>query len=607
MPDLPEGGTVIVQPAQIDRVVQSARQPSGEPPADEPKRRKGRMVAALLLIAALAGGGAFAFLQTQSEEDPVATPAITTTTTSQATTTTEPPATTAKPPVTTTRPRVTTTTLAPAITTTPEVSGSSAPKAMVPSLSAGLGEITARWSRVDGARSYQIQLQGSNDRDIRSITEELQYTFEGLAAINYRALLRAKGDGLWGPWSPATGWVRGRPPAYSTTTTLPTAFLAERAVLTDTYQWGYSEQAKTLQNLLGLTKDGNYGEGTRTAHMAVLRDRGLSTWRVPSPPPTTTTTTTTTVVTYTHPSKMAALTAGTPYLSGNEYRVSVSWSRPAQSGSSSVKEYEISSPGRSWTASGTTTSSTLTLGTDRSGRFLKIRACNYENRCGGWSNEKYLSVNTFPTTTTIATPRYKLHEFENRNERWDPCEGAVSIKLNPNGYLTSTELGKWEPMLAVLAADISSFTGLNVVYSGTTSIPLRMEHPSARTSVDLLIFIGPLGTGHMADLPLDTNYFGDTHFYVDTYNTAIWVEMDAFDVQIAYRDDRELADVLTHRKKYLMNFLGRAFGLASPGDDIDTEIMSWGGTGSGTRNNPDWGEGDKIAFGLVGANNGCIN
>ena len=79
------GGTVMGQPARSDKVVQSARQPSGEPPADKPKRRKGRMVAVLLLLVALAGGGAFAFLQTQSEEDPVAAPAITTTTTSQAT------------------------------------------------------------------------------------------------------------------------------------------------------------------------------------------------------------------------------------------------------------------------------------------------------------------------------------------------------------------------------------------------------------------------------------------------------------------------------------------------------------------------------------------
>ena len=65
-------------------------------------------------------------------------------------------------------------------------------------------------------------------------------------------------------------------------------------------------------------------------------------------------------------------------------------------------------------------------------------------------------------------------------------------------------------------------------------------------------------------------------------------------------------DVLTHRKTYLMNTLGKAFGLDDPGDDIDTEIMSWGGKGSGTWNDPDWGEGDKIGFGLVGASNGCF-
>ena len=239
--------------------------------------------------------------------------------------------------------------------------------------------------------------------------------------------------------------------------------------------------------------------------------------------------------------------------------------------------------------------------------FLKIRACNYENRCGGWSDEKYLSANTFPTTTTIAVPRYKLDEFENRNMRWDPCKGVVSIKLNPNGYLNASELAEWEPMLADLAVEIASFTGMDVVYSGTTTVPLRMTHPGARTSADILIFIGPTGTGHLASYSESDNLFGTSQTWVDGYAAPIWVELEAEDIQIAYRDDRELADVVTTRKTYLMNKLGRAFGLDSPGDDIDTEIMSWGGGGSGTWNDPDWGEGDKIAFGLVGADNGCLN
>ena len=230
-----------------------------------------------------------------------------------------------------------------------------------------------------------------------------------------------------------------------------------------------------------------------------------------------------------------------------------------------------------------------------------------EKRIIELSDKAWEYASGFPATTTIAVPRYKLDEFENRNMRWDPCKGVVSIKLNPNGYLTSSELSEWEPMLADLAVGISSLTGLNVVYSGTTSIPLRAEHPTKRTSADILVFIGPYGTGHLVDEPADSNRFGAKPSWVDPYNSDLWVEIEAVDLQIAKRSDDVLANVLTSRKKYLMNLLGNAFGLDDLEDGIDTEIMSWGGDGSGTWNDPDWGEGDKIAFGLVGANNGCIN
>ena len=63
--------------------------------------------------------------------------------------------------------------------------------------------------------------------------------------------------------------------------------LNEEAILTATYEWGPSDPALILQELLGVTADGWYGNGTRAAHVAELGARGLSTGGVPSPPTTT--------------------------------------------------------------------------------------------------------------------------------------------------------------------------------------------------------------------------------------------------------------------------------------------------------------------------------
>ncbi len=63
--------------------------------------------------------------------------------------------------------------------------------------------------------------------------------------------------------------------------------LNEVAILTATYEWGPSDPAVILQELLGVTADGWYGNGTRAAHVAELGARGLSVDGVPSPPTTT--------------------------------------------------------------------------------------------------------------------------------------------------------------------------------------------------------------------------------------------------------------------------------------------------------------------------------
>ena len=211
------------------------------------------------------------------------------------------------------------------------------------------------------------------------------------------------------------------------------------------------------------------------------------------------------------------------------------------------------------------------------------------------------------TTTELAVPRYKLYEYKGDNLRWDPCAGPVSIKLNPMGHLTGSEIDDWATLLREFAAEISSFTGLNVVYGGQTGTDFRLSHPGGRTSVDILIGFAQHGAAHISAHSSD-NYWGGVQNYIDYNQTPGWWTMSAVDIQVATDSSygSNLVAPKNSRTTYLMNRLGWAFGLDDPGDGIDTEIMSWGGSGSGTWNSPDWGEGDKIAFGLVGASNGCL-
>jgi len=85
-----------------------------------------------------------------------------------------------------------------------------------------------------------------------------------------------------------------------------------------------------------------------------------------------------------------------------------------------------------------------------------------------------------------------------------------------------------------------------------------------------------------------------------------WMEIYHYDIAVnaTYVNGEDL-----WWKSNLMYFLGFALGLNSfpAADDVETEIMGWVGSGSGTYGNPAWGPGDLIALELVGANNGCIN
>ena len=59
-------------------------------------------------------------------------------------------------------------------------------------------------------------------------------------------------------------------------------------VLLREYAWGSGDTVSELQELLGVTVDGNYGGQTRQAHLEVLEQAGWSTENVPVAPVATT-------------------------------------------------------------------------------------------------------------------------------------------------------------------------------------------------------------------------------------------------------------------------------------------------------------------------------
>ena len=135
-------------------------------------------------------------------------------------------------------------------------------------------------------------LFSSNDGEIETLRSEVALLTEDVVG------LKADVAALSLPPVPAetttTTTTTSEAPSDSVVTPpedLENEVVDEEAVLLATYEWGPSDEAAILQEVLGISADGWYGGGTRAAHIAELEARGLSTENVPSPPPTTTTTT----------------------------------------------------------------------------------------------------------------------------------------------------------------------------------------------------------------------------------------------------------------------------------------------------------------------------
>jgi hypothetical protein len=226
---------------------------------------------------------------------------------------------------------------------------------------------------------------------------------------------------------------------------------------------------------------------------------------------------------------------------------------------------------------------------------------------GGWSegtSTDFAITPIAPTTTTAPPliPRYELAEWEGKRYRWDPCEGIVWVGLNPNGHFDATWLAQWEQLLQTATASAASATGLDIRYIGTTEMVPLQEPPSDRQAVDILFLVS-------SDIE---GWGGGGMNWIDNYSIddPVWNALSHSWTNINFERQLEIQNGswgFDENRVPLMRLMGSALGLSPLDVDIDSEIMSWGGWGSGSSwSDPDWGLGDRIGLELVGASSGCI-
>ena len=156
-------------------------------------------------------------------------------------------------------------------------------------LVAGCGLLETNDDEMETLRAELIQLR----EDILDLQTEISLLAAAPPTTRAESSTTTRAPSATTSATPATTTTTYSAPA--TTTAAPPILTqeAEEEVLTATYEWGPSDAAVALQQVLGVTADGWYGNGTRASHVAALEDLDLPTDGVPSSPTAADDTTTT--------------------------------------------------------------------------------------------------------------------------------------------------------------------------------------------------------------------------------------------------------------------------------------------------------------------------
>jgi hypothetical protein len=190
---------------------------------------------------------------------------------------------------------------------------------------------------------------------------------------------------------------------------------------------------------------------------------------------------------------------------------------------------------------------------------------------------------------------YKINKNPNGTvTRWNPCDGPITVRVNPTGGGAGALADAQNAIKALKAA-----TGLNLVYSGTTSfIPRSTNSPSQpakiviswanRSQSDYLV-AGALGEGGWRSTGTSANG--------STWN---WKIVSGF---VVVDTGAKLTPGFGRgysRGALLMHELGHVAGLGHTSQA--TQVMS---TTLTSTSYAAWGSGDRTGLGVVGASHGC--
>ena len=156
-------------------------------------------------------------------------------------------------------------------------------------LVAGCGLLETNDDEMETLRAELIQLR----EDILDLQTEISLLVAAPPTTRAESSTTTRAPSATTSAAPAATTTTYSAPATTTAAPPILTLEAEEAVLTATYEWGPSDAAVALQQVLGVTADGWYGNGTRASHVAALEDLDLPTDGVPSSPTAADDTTTT--------------------------------------------------------------------------------------------------------------------------------------------------------------------------------------------------------------------------------------------------------------------------------------------------------------------------